>query len=86
MNANTLAGLHDGATKPDTRAFRYELVADLVIPHIKRRLTQRNIQRHIRTKAELYLGKFYLQSNGKWIHFFIILISVSDPDPFGSGS
>jgi hypothetical protein len=57
VNANTLAGLHEGKTKPDTRAFRYELVADLVIPHIRRRLTSRNIQKHIRTKAEMYLGK-----------------------------
>jgi len=60
VNANTIAGLHDDeGTKPDTRAFRYELVADLVIPHIRRRLVSRGIQKHVKMKAELYLGMCY---------------------------
>jgi hypothetical protein len=59
VNANTIAGLHDGMTKPDTRDFRYELVAQLVLPHIRRRLVSRGIQKHIRTKAQLYMGKYF---------------------------
>jgi hypothetical protein len=59
VNANTIAGLHDGMTKPDTRDFRYELVAQLVLPHIRRRLVSRGIQTHIRTKAQLYMGKYF---------------------------
>jgi len=70
VNANTISGLHEGRTKPDTRAFRYELIADLVIPHIRRRLTNRNIQRPIRAKAEAYLGK--------------LLCTVKDPIPLNS--
>ncbi len=59
VNANTIAGLHDGMTKPDTRDFRYELVAQLVLPHIRRWLVSRGIQTHIRTKAQLYMGKYF---------------------------
>lgn len=59
VNANTIAGLQEGRTKPDTRDFRYELVADLVIPHIRRRLAGPGIQTRIKDKARDYLGKLF---------------------------
>jgi hypothetical protein len=84
VNANTIAGLHEGTTKPDTRDFRYELVAELVLPHIRRRLVSRGIQRHIRTKAELYMGKFYTCNPLKIVEKGKNYVKVSVPDPTGS--
>jgi hypothetical protein len=57
VNSNTLSGLHPGKTKPKAREFRLELVADLVLPHMRRRLENPRIQKHIKMKAELYMGE-----------------------------
>jgi len=60
VNATTLFGLKYGVTKPDTRGFRFQLIHDLVKPHILRRMSWPGIQTRIKQKAKDYLGKWYL--------------------------
>jgi hypothetical protein len=59
VNATTISGLHERAAKPDTRAFRFQLVHDLVVPHMLRRMKMPGIQSRIKTKARDYLGKLW---------------------------
>jgi hypothetical protein len=61
VNANTIAGLQEGKKKPDTREFRYQLVADLVIPHIRRRIKSPGIQTRVKNKARDYLGNQFFK-------------------------
>jgi hypothetical protein len=59
VNAITIAGQQEGRDKPpDSRAFRFQLVHDLVVPHIRRRMFLPGIHTRIKNKARDYLGKF----------------------------
>jgi hypothetical protein len=59
VNAITIAGQQERRVKsPDTRAFRFQLVHDLVDLHIRRRMTLGGIHTRIKNKARDYLGKF----------------------------
>ncbi len=62
VNARTVALLQNSSVVPDTRDFGYDLVRDLVTPHIKRRVQMHGIQRYVKIKAESYFGnlKFYI--------------------------
>jgi hypothetical protein len=58
VNAITIAGQQEGRTKPpDTRAFRFQLVHDLVAAHMRRRMTCAGIHTRIKNKARDYLGE-----------------------------
>ena len=59
VNANTIAGLRRGASKPDTRNFRFALVKDLVGRHIKKRMVSFGLQTRIIQKGRDYLGKTF---------------------------
>jgi hypothetical protein len=52
VNATTLYGLKFGIKKPATRKFRFDMIRDLVTPHILRRLRTPG-----KMKAKDYLGK-----------------------------
>jgi hypothetical protein len=70
VNANTIARIQNGGTKPDTRSFRFHLVHDLVAHQIRRRMYAAGIQTRIRNKARDYLGK--LTSNcSKFLRYFL---------------
>jgi len=60
VNATTLFGLKYGVKKPDTRGFRFQLIHNLVKPHILRRMSWPGIQTRIKQKAKDYLGKYNL--------------------------
>jgi hypothetical protein len=57
VNATTLFGLKFGIKKPAMRKFRFELIHNLVKPHILRRMKMPGIQTRIKLKAKDYLGK-----------------------------
>jgi hypothetical protein len=78
VNATTISGLQEGAAKPDTRAFRFQLVHDLVVPHVRRRMNMPGIQNRIKIKARDYLGKlnhFYPWKNAA---FWVMIVIDSD--------
>lgn len=67
VNAITIAGQQDGASKPDTRDFRFALVKDLVVRHMKRRMVTPGMQTRIIQKGRDYLGKtFSLHLNSQY--------------------
>jgi hypothetical protein len=77
VNATTLYGLKFKIKKPATRKFRFDMIRDLVTPHILRRLRTPGIQNRIKMKAKDYLGKSDLSLHIQYTQCCNILYAVN---------